>query len=242
MKRSLKQLIGFKIKATNGEKGNVLDFLFDEERWVIRYLEINLGSKFTDRKVLIGRTFLDKPEWDGYVFPINISISDIENAPELKEHLPVSIKYEEEFNKHYRIINYWDLPVSAIATLYPPRPIKIPLKEINEKDLDTKLRSFNEVNGYDVHAIDGTIGHITDIIVDDFDWQIVYAVVDTSNWIPWSKKVIIPVNRLESISYLKNEIKINLTIDRIKNSPEYIDCSQIKTEYEKALYEFYQNK
>jgi len=242
MKRSLKNLVGFKIKETNGKKGNVVDFLFDEERWIIRYLEVELGTFFNDRKVLIGRTFLDKPEWYDSIFPINISISDIENAPELKEHLPVSIKYEEEFNKHYRIINYWDLPVSAIATMYPPRPIKVPTKDINEKDLNTKLRSFNEVLDYHVHANDGIIGHLNDLIIDDEDWQIVYAVIDTSNWIPWSKIVIIPINRLEEISYVQSEIKVNLSTERIKNSPEYIDCTQIKNEYEKLLYEFYNNK
>ena len=44
MLRSAKNLFGSKIIATNGEIGKVHDFLFDDERWAVRYMVADTGS------------------------------------------------------------------------------------------------------------------------------------------------------------------------------------------------------
>jgi hypothetical protein len=240
MKRSLKQLLDYSVKATDGEKGNVKDFLFDEDKWIIRYLEIDLGTFFKDRKVLIGRTFLNTPEWSENIFPINITKSDIEKAPKLEKHLPVSLKYEEIYNKFNNQENYWDFQSITGRILYPQRPIKSPKQELNEKNIDSNLRSFQEIENYQVHSKDGVFGHICDFIVDDEDWQIVYAIIDTSNWVPWNKKkVIIPINSLVEISYIREEIKLNMNIDKIKNSPKYNESLAFVPNYEESVNSFY---
>ncbi len=239
MKRSLKNLLIFKIKETDGEKGNIKDFLFDAKKWIIRYLEVEIGSFFMGKRVLVERSFLDSPHWDTMTFPIKLTKLQIENAPELKDHLPVSAQYEIEFNKHYNINTYMDMAYSGFETTFPPRPIRVPSSEFCEEDIETNLRSFNEVNNYHVRAKDGMIGHICDLIIDDEDWQIVYAIIDTSNWMLWSKKVIVPIKDLEQICYLKNEITTSLDIETIKNSPEYHETKISKSDYEKSLYDFY---
>ncbi len=124
-----------------------------------------------------------------------------------------------------------------METLFPPRPIRVPSDKFCEKDIDTDLRSFNEVNNYNVKAKDGMIGHICDLIIDDQDWQIVYVVIDTSNWM--SKKVIIPIKNLDEICYLKNEISTNLDIETIKSSPVYNETEIVHSNYEQSLYDFY---
>ena len=68
MKRSLKELTGYAVKAKDGIKGNVIDFLFDEEKWIIGYLEADLGTIFSGRKVLIPKIFLKEPEWSSHNF------------------------------------------------------------------------------------------------------------------------------------------------------------------------------
>lgn len=242
MKRSLKELTGYTIKANDGTKGNVKDFLFDEEKWTVRYLEADLGLIFSGRIVLISSVFLKEPDWQNQQFPIELSSSDIEKCPELTEKLPVSRKYEQELNKYYKTTAYWTdtyiAPVGAPGITYPPRPVRVPSKRVNEKELDTNLRSFVEVKGYHINAIDGKIGHIDDIIIDDTDWQIVYLVVDTSNWLPWSKKVLIAIHLLDEISYEHNEIKINLRIESIKSAPEFDPSEPINEIYEKKIYDY----
>lgn len=242
MKRSLKEIAGYAIESKDGIQGKVKDFLFDEETWTIRYLEADLGNLFSERKVLIPKVFLKVPDWTNQRFPVELSKSDVEKCPELGENLPISRKYEQELSKYYATNAYWPQThihsIGAPGITHPPRPVRTLSKRIDEKKLDTHLRSFLEIKGYHINAIDGKIGHIDDIIIDDTDWKIVYAVVDTSNWLPWSKKVLIGTNWMDEISYVNNEIKINLHIDSIKSAPEFDPSEPINEEYEKKLYDY----
>jgi len=240
MKRSLKELLGYTLETKEGKNGTIKDFLFDEKKWIIRYLEADFGNWLSSRTVLIPRVFLKPPRWDDKHFPAEIGQSDIEKCPAVDDKLPVSRKYEEEMYKHYRMNPYWTTAVVASkGVFFPPRPVELPSSDISEDDLDTILRSFTEVEGYHIQAIDGKLGHIDDIIIDDDDWQIVYVVVDTKNWLPWSKKVLISVEWMHAISYLNRKINIKLTTETIKNAPEYQPAQEISLLYEKSLYDYY---
>ena len=239
MKRSLNELIGYGVQAKDNTKGSVKDFLFDEDKWVIRYLDADLLS---GKRILIPKVFLKEPNWSNHHFPIELGKTDIEKCPGLSENLPVSRKYEQALSKHYKTNDYWShvylSPVGAPGITYSSRPVNVPKKIINENKLDTSLRSFLEIKGYHVKAINGKTGHIEDIIIDDTDWQIVYAVVDTNNWLPWSKKVLIAPHSMDEISYANQEIKINLTIETIKLAPEFDPSEPINEAYEKRLYDY----
>ena len=241
MKRSLNELIGYGIQAKDDTKGSVKDFLFDEDKWIIRYLDANL-ELLSGKKILIPKMFLKEPDWSNHHFPVELSKTDMEKCPGLAENLPVSRKYEQALNKYYKTHDYWSYiyisPIGAPGITYPARPIRVPSKIIDEKKLDTSLRSFLEIKGYHIKAIDGKIGHIDDIIIDDTDWQIVYAVVDTSNWLPWSKKVLIAPHSMDEISYVNQEIKINLTIKTIESAPVFNPSEPINEAYEKKLYDY----
>ena len=53
MLRSMKDLEGYEIRATDGPIGHVEDFYFDDAAWVIRYLVVDTGTWLSGRKVLI---------------------------------------------------------------------------------------------------------------------------------------------------------------------------------------------
>lgn len=240
MKRNIKDLLGFAIETVDEEKATAQDVLFDEELWVVRYLEADFGNLFKSRRVLIPKSFLEMPNWEMKNFPIELRKADIEMCPRLENHLPVSRKYEEELFKHYEILPYWtSAQAGALGMYYPPRPLKVPHQVVDEEDIDSRLRSYNEVTGYKINALDGSFGHVTDMIVDDSEWQILYLVIDTKNWVPWSRKVIIPIDFTDEISYENREISINLHTETIKNSPEYKSAESISRELEEAFYDFY---
>jgi len=242
MKRSLKNITGYSVEMLDGPKGKVKDFLFDEDSWIIRYLEVGFGNLFMDKRILIPKTFLKEPDWSRKHFPVNLNQKDLESCPVLDEHAPVSREYEKQLSKHYEIDYYWPTlyapPVGA-TPYYPPRPLHSPSKIVDEEDIETSLRSFAEVKGYHIHATDGKLGHVDDIIAEDEDWQIVYLIIDTSNWRPWSKVVILSIDWLDQISYTKREVSINLKSEHIKNAPEYDPSHPIDMDYEKVLYDYY---
>ena len=147
---------------------------------------------------------------------------------------------------HYEIKPYWPETIATYvgreSMFDPENPFKAPKKVMDEEDLDTSLRSFNEIKGYYINAVDERFGHIDDIIIDDEEWTVVYVIIDTKNIVPWGKNVMLPVEMINEISYFEKEAVINLPKDTIKNAPEYNPAMAINTEYEKVLYDFYGRK
>jgi hypothetical protein len=156
--------------------------------------------------------------------------------------MPILREYERELNKHFSIEDYWpsiySVPAGA-GVFYPPRPIRVPAKLVNEEELDSSLRYFREVNGYSIAGNGNRFGQMEDLIIDDEDWQIVYLVVDTSSWKPWSKIVVLSVSWLDSISYEKHLVAINLDPDQIREAPEFDPAHPIGMDFEKALHDYY---
>jgi len=246
MKRGLNNLIGYRIETRDGFKGSVKDFLFDEENWVVRYLVADLGFILPGKKVLIPSFFLQQPDWTNQHFPVNLTKTDLKSCPPIESEPTVSREYEALLNRNYKIEDYWSLPygtppLSGNTIMFPKRPLKIPTKVVSEKNIETKVRSFNEVKGYRIDAIDGKIGQIDDLMVDDLDWQIVYVLMDTKNWVPWSKKILVGTHWMEEISYVSEELKIKQDIETLKSAPEFDYSEPITGKYEKELFNYYES-
>ncbi len=244
MKRSLKKLSEYTVQAIEGEKGSVKNFLFDEDSWIIRYLDVELGNFFVEKRVLIPREQIGMPDWENKHFPIDLIVTRIEESPGLEHNLPVSRKYENQLSEYYNLVPYWP---GGDESFYPSREsiftsnriFRVPKNRKIEENTETSLRSFFEVKGYFIRSSDDTFGHIEDLIIDDLDWQIVYVVLDTKNLVPWSKKVILPIEYVEEINFPNQEVRIELTKEHIKNAQEYDPDNINKKDYERELYDFY---
>ncbi len=55
-----------------------------------------------------------------------------------------------------------------------------------------RLGSVNDVSGYAVHAADGDIGHVADLLIDDEAWTVRYLVIDTGSWWTGDKVLLVP--------------------------------------------------
>lgn len=246
MKRSLKELKGYSIQAIDGDNGKVKNFLFDDETWIIRYLEADLGSFFKKKRVLIPRDHMGEPQWEDNHFPVELTVKRIENSPDLEFDLPVSRKYEKELFEHYELVPYWPANMATYvgreSMFYPGQTISPPKKVVDEENIDTNLRSFEEIRKYYISGKDKRFGHIDDLIIEDDIWQILYVIIDTKNIVPWSKHVMLPIELIDEFSFLDKEAKINLSEETIKNAPEFNPALAINVEYEKVLYDFYGRK
>lgn len=103
---------------------------------------------------------------------------------------------------------------------------------------DPTLRSVNEVDGYYIGATDGDIGHVEEFLVDEEAWAIRYVVVDTRNWWP-GKKVLVSPQWILGVSWGDKQIRVDLTRERIKNSPSYEPESHVDRSYERRLFRHY---
>jgi sporulation protein YlmC with PRC-barrel domain len=230
MQRNINSLTGYKIKATDGEVGEVKEFYFDDETWIIRYLIIETGNWLTGKKVLLSPQALLAPSLDDRLFPVNLSKEQIRNCPDIDTDKPFSRQQEIELYQHYSWQRYGGggFYAGGSAGLLNQAPMAdetdAPEYDLadNRSDYDPHLRSTKRITSYHIHATDGDTGHVNDFIVDDLAWQITDLVIDTHNWIG-GKKVLIPVRHVKEIQWNQFKIITDVSSEFIHDSPSFYE-------------------
>jgi hypothetical protein len=100
--------------------------------------------------------------------------------------------------------------------------------------LKTDLSTANVV-GYDVEALDGSIGKVDEAT---FDAASGFIVVDTGPWI-FGKKVLLPAGVIRSADHSDEKVFVNRTKDQIKNAPEFDDSLTRDDAYRSRLGSYY---
>ncbi len=200
MLRTVGDLNGSTINASDGEIGSVKEAYFDDEAWAIRYLVVDAGSWLTRRNVLISPYSVKQPL--GKIVDVSLTRDQVKNSPDIDTHKPVSRQNEQEYLGYYGYPNYWAGGGLWAMGAYPMVPLMVPayaepervpervIRENQVPEEDVHLRSSDKVTGYDMQASDGSIGRVADSLFEDESWAIRYLVVDTGNWWP-GKKVLV---------------------------------------------------
>jgi sporulation protein YlmC with PRC-barrel domain len=152
---------------------------------------------------------------------------------------PVSQQFEQSYYMYYGWPLYWEGP--NMWGNYPNivrDGEKLKKSTKKEKAWNPNLRSIQAVSGYNIQATDGEIGHVEDFVIDDETWAIRYLIIDTKNWWPGNKVLISP-RWAERVSWDENKVFVNLTREKIKQSPEFTDESLLSRNYENALHKHY---
>jgi len=220
MEHNINGLIGYSLGATDGDIGEVVDFYFDDETWTIRYLVVKTGGWLSGRKVLISPAALLHTVFGPELIPVKLTQEQIRTSPDIDTDKPVSRQKEAMLNKHHFWDNYWGSGgYGGQMGISNRRPIHIKESERDPNE-DIHLRAISEVDGYAIHATDGEIGHVSDLIVDDQTWKLTDLVVDTHNWIG-GKKVLISVDHIQAVSFFNLRVSLDITKEEIENSRTY---------------------
>jgi hypothetical protein len=107
MLRKMDSLIGYGIEATDGEIGEVTDFYFDDQNWIMVYLILKTGHWLSGRKVLISSYWLQRGMGRPGCFPVNRTRAQIANSPDIDTDKPVSLQQEVELYGHYTWEDSW---------------------------------------------------------------------------------------------------------------------------------------
>jgi hypothetical protein len=228
MLRSVKQLYGDKLGASDGEIGHVKDFYFDDQNWVVRYLVADTGSWLPGRQVLISPHAFGNLHKAGKLLRVNLTRKQIEDSPSIESHKPVSRQYEEEYYRYYGWPYYWQGDALWGLSGFPI--LELPSKPFPSEEAtssgppseraDAHLRSTQAVNGYHIKASDGMIGHIYDFMMDAQSWAIGRLVIKTGHRFS-GKEMEIPTSKVERISWDESTVFISLTKEAVERSPAH---------------------
>ena len=238
-------LKGYTILASDGGIGAVSDILFDDESWRLRWLVVDTGTWLSERKVLVHPSAIATVDHDHQILPVRMSKTQVEASPNIARDRPVSLQMQGQLYDYYG----WD-PVWGGSGYFggglgmmgsseysgmgaPPLP-----NGHGADDGDPHLRSTTAVTGSYIRAIDGEIGHVENLLIDDTAWDVRYFIVDTKTW--WfGQHVMISPFAVKAITWSDHTIELDVTRERVKASPAWDPIAMIDQVYEKKLHNHY---
>lgn len=252
MLRKLQNLKGFTIHGKDDDLGKVEDFYFDQHRFVLRYIVVDTGSWLKNEQTLISTNAFKQVNYEQKEILVDLTSDELEEAPSLEKNRSVSKVMEEKIVKHFDWPIYWTSPLTSDGpaiqagsiireNLFNFDDLTDEEKRAEEEEIESNLRSFNEVRGYHIQAEDKEFGHLEDLFVDEENWVIRYLLIDTRNILP-GKDVLIAPEWLQNISWNQEKIFVSKTKKEIKNAPEYKEEKAgylVHRDYEQKLYDHY---
>jgi sporulation protein YlmC with PRC-barrel domain len=81
------------------------------------------------------------------------------------------------------------------------------------------LRSSVEVIGCGIEALDGAVGRVADLVVDDETWEITDVLVDSRQWLP-GRLLLISPDVIGRIDWPEKTVHLRLAREDILQAPE----------------------
>src|SRR5579862_2531205 len=100
------------------------------------------------------------------------------------------------------------------------------------------LRAASRLYFAKIHAVDGEVGAVDELLFDDLLWTVRYLVVNTDDHRSHGKAPISPI-ALGSHDWQHHLLNVNLTREHIKNSPRVATGRPLSREWEKSYYSYY---
>jgi hypothetical protein len=239
---------GRAIAARDGTAGQVVDYLFDDISWHVRWAVVDTSGWLSGRKVLLPTSALGPLETEGRDLSIELTMQQVKDSPDIDTERPVSRQMETHLYDHYGWAPYWGegLYMGAYgygAGFWTSPPLE---KDSEEREIlearrdhdDPHLRSIEAVTGYHLHARDGEVGHVEDFLIDDSNWGVHYMVVDTKNWWP-GKRVLISPRSVQGFDWKSRLVNTNVDREAVKASPLYDPSTTVDPAYETRFNEYY---
>ncbi|GAB6145480.1 PRC-barrel domain-containing protein [Desulfocicer niacini] len=250
MLRSINEIIGYTFFVKEDDVGKCKDLLFDDQLWTVRHMVADTGGWLMDKKVLISPVMVQITDWQMQSIFLEITREQLEECPSLMEDEPISREHERKMFQYLNYPYYWAHDGLWGPGAYPAVMTQIPdnsaqkhdeetLEEEEEKVEENHLRSFKEVKGYDIEASDGNIGYVEDFILEDKTWALRYVVLNTRNWLPGGKKVILSLNWVKKVSWEQSTLFLDISREQVENSPDFDPEKPVNIEYETRLYDYY---
>lgn len=105
--RSVDEVTGYSISATDGELGHVEDMIVDDVNWRIRYVVVDTRNWLPSPKVLLAPDWIEAVHWEKRQVDVALPKQRIREAPQYLPNAPINRAYEERLYDFYGRPRYW---------------------------------------------------------------------------------------------------------------------------------------
>ena len=102
--RSIKEVTGYYIHATDKPIGHVEDFLLAADHWKITYLVVDTSNWWPGRKVIVSPDWAQMISWSEHSVQLGLSRNQVQNSPTFNPDSPITREYE------HRLWGYYGFP------------------------------------------------------------------------------------------------------------------------------------
>jgi len=100
--RSLLEVTGYNLHASDGEMGHIDSFLIDDESWEIRYLVADTRNWWFGRHVLLSPAAVREIAWDLHRVDLNLTCYKIKGSPPWEPTGILDRAYEQVLQAYYK--------------------------------------------------------------------------------------------------------------------------------------------
>lgn len=105
--RSVSEVTGYVIRASDGDLGHVEDVLFDDLSWAVRYLVIDTSNWWLGKHVLVAPGWISEIMWPERSVSVNVTRQALKSAPSYDRAQHVDRQWELEYYRHLLQPGYW---------------------------------------------------------------------------------------------------------------------------------------
>jgi uncharacterized protein YrrD len=238
--RALRDVQGYRVEGQDGELlGEVRDAYFDDHSWTVRYLLIaDAGRELPP--VFLSPHSLRRIDRRQRAIIAALTPAELRASPEIAPRPAISRAAEIGLLKYYGFPYYWSGRHRWGDDVYPqPLAIAPAANEPGgEAGPEAHLRSVRDFRHYTIHATDGEIGHVDDVLIEPRSWAVGYIVVDTRRWWPGARILLAP-EWVNYVSWVERSVHVSIDRATIRTAPPYDRTHAIDRTYEARLHAHY---
>ena len=232
-------LNGYPIKANDGQVGTVAGLIYDPSDWAVRWLVADTGDWLSRRQALLPISALGQPDPESHLLPVNLTMRQVEDCPDIDTSKPLSPATETLFRNHYNISpGPGRLPGNDAIALAPLQILPVVSVARDTNGQGPLLNSLSDITGISIEATDGDVGHSEDFLIDTALWQVRYLTVHSSRWWTGETRLISPQS-IEWVDWARSIIHLNVTCQKVKNSPPYVAADTADGAFEELFDTYY---
>ncbi|WP_164669633.1 PRC-barrel domain containing protein [Virgibacillus doumboii] len=223
-------LKAYNINAQDGEMGKIHDLYFDDKKWAIRYAVVDARKWLPSRRVLLSPASFEKMDEQGKMVDVKHDKETVRNSPSIPSDSAISEDMEIALTGYYGWSRYWmgsmlwgdqDSPISHFHNDSEAKASFRNEAQLNEGKKDYNLRSEEETLEYRVHANDGKIGKVTDMVFDDEYWKIRYLVVQMDDFPSGEKMFVFTPETIQSVDWFEGDIYADVELEALKQQKSF---------------------
>jgi sporulation protein YlmC with PRC-barrel domain len=230
MFQSLREMTGYTVHTQDGEAvGTVNNFLFDDVRWIVRYMVVDSSHVFNRKRVLLSPIVFALPDREREILPVNVTASRMGSSPDFGDIDPITRRNEADLHEFYQWPSYWEAghEVPAVQEGLSGWSVTEMMTDVEAQRNEQEggqppiLRSFDEITGFTIISRDGEeTGELYDLLVQDESWRISYMIVSIGGLLSTTRVVLSPSSILR-LNWEDSRLELDLTHETILKGQEY---------------------